>query len=77
VVLNGANEFVAIASALKVGTLTVKPVYLESLLLDSQQTSLDIFLNLLHVTLLLLKLTDQIIELLLKDFILCRRVQVV
>lgn len=76
-VLDWADILVSISTALQVSALSIQSVHLQGLLLDSQQASLDILLDLLHVTLLLLKLGDQVFELFLEDVILCGRVEVV
>lgn len=76
-VLDWADILVSISTALQVSALSIQSVHLQGLLLDSQQASLDVLLDLLHVTLLLLKLGDQVFELFLEDVILCGRVEVV
>ena len=76
-VLDWADEFITITSSLQVSALTVQSIDLECLLLDSQESCLDLFLDLLHVSLLLFKLTNQIIELSLEHIVLCRCVQVI
>ena len=76
-VLDWANEFITITSSLQVGALTVQSIDLKCLLLDSQESRLDLFLDLLHVSLLLLELTDEIIELSLEHIVLRGRIQVI
>ena len=78
VVLDRADELVTtISTTLQVGTLTVQTIDLQSFLLDSQQAGLDRLLDLLHVSLLLLELTDEVIELLLENTVLGGGVEVV
>mmetsp|Transcript_44214 Transcript_44214/g.58684 ORF Transcript_44214/g.58684 Transcript_44214/m.58684 type:complete len:424 (-) Transcript_44214:863-2134(-) len=77
VVLRRAHELVAVATVLKSGALTVKTIDFESFLLDAEQPILDVLLDLSHVVLLLLQLSDQVIELLLEHFVLSLRVQVI
>ena len=77
VVFDGADELITVASALQIGTLTVKPVHGERLLLDPQEARLDVLFDLLNVVLFLLKLLDQVLELLLEHLVLCRCVQVI
>lgn len=76
-ILDWANEFITITSSLQVGALTVQSIDLKCLLLDSQESRLDLFLDLLHVSLLLLELTDEIIELSLEHIVLRGRIQVI
>lgn len=76
-VFGGAHEFIAIATSLQVGTLTVERVDLQGFLLDAEEALLDVFLNLLDIVLFFLELSFEIVELFLKDFILSGRVQVV
>ena len=78
VVLDRADELVTtISTTLQVGTLTVQTIDLQSFLLDSQQAGLDRLLDLLHVSLLLLELPDEVIELLLENTVLGGGVEVV
>ena len=78
VVLDRADELVTtISTTLQVGTLTVQTIDLQSFLLDSQQAGLDRLLDLLHVSLLLLELTDEVIELLLENTVLGGGVEVI
>ena len=76
-VFGRAHEFIAVATSLQVGTLTVERVDLQSLLLDAEEALLDVLLNLLDIVLLFLELSFEIVELFLEDFILSGRVQVV
>ena len=76
-VLDGANVLITITTTSKVSTLTVETINLQCLLLDPQQTCLDVLLNLLNITLFFLELRDQILKLLLKNFVLSCGVQVI
>ena len=58
VVFDGSNELITITTALKVGTLTVQTIDLKGLLLDVQQSALDLLLNILDISLLRLQLID-------------------
>ena len=63
VVLGRANKlvFLAIAAVLEGGALTVKTIDFKSLLLDSQQSVLDVLLDLCHIILFLLELRNQVV----------------
>ena len=76
-VLDGANVLITITTTSKVSTLTVETINLQCLLLDPQQTSLDVLLDLLNITLFFLELRDQILKLLLEHFVLSCGVQVI
>lgn len=76
-VFDGADVLIAITTASEVGALTIETIDLEGLLLDSQETCLDVLLNLLDITLLLLELRDQIFKLLLEHLVLSGRVKVI
>ena len=76
-VLYWADELITITSSLQVGALTVQSIDLKCLLLDSQESCLDLFLDLLHVSLLLLELTNEIIEFSLEYIVLRGRIQVI
>ena len=52
VVFDGSDELITISTALKVGTLTVQTIDLKGLLLDVQQSALDLLLNILDISLL-------------------------
>ena len=77
VVFDGSNELITITTALKVGTLTVQTIDLKGLLLDVQQSALDLLLNILDISLLRLQLIDQVVKLLLENLVLRSRVEVI
>lgn len=76
-VLGRSDEFVTVTASLQVGTLSVEAIHLQSLLLDLEQSILDVLLNVHHIGLFLFKLTNQVVELLLENLILSRRVKVI
>ena len=76
-VLGWALVLITVASALQIGTFTVQTIDLQGLLLDLEQAILDALLDLHHVGLLLLKLANQVIQLLLQHVVLRLRVQVI
>ena len=77
VVFDGSDELITISTALKVGTLTVQTIDLKGLLLDVQQSALDLLLNILDISLLRLQLINQIVKLLLQHLVLRGRVEVI
>ena len=77
VVFDGANELVTISLALQLGADSVQSVHFQCLFLNLEQASLDSFLLLLDVLLLVSKLIDEIIKFLAESLVLCRGVEVV
>ena len=77
VVFDGSDKLITISTALKVGTLTVQTIDLKGLLLDVQQSALDLLLNILDISLLRLQLIDQVVKLLLEHLILRGRIEVI
>ena len=76
-VLVGSLEVFAVAAALQLRALPVQAIDFECLLLNLEQTFLDVLLNSLHVLLFFFELTNKVFELLLKNFVLSRSVQVI
>ena len=76
-VFNGTDEFITITATLERSALTVEPVHSECLLLNAQQSSLDVLLDLLDIFLFLFELANQIVKLLLEHLVLGSRVQVI
>ena len=77
VVFDGSNELITITTALKVGTFTVQTIDLKGLLLDVQQSALDLLLNILDISLLRLQLINQVVKLLLENLVLRSGVEVI
>ena len=77
VVFDGSDELITISTALKVSTLTVQTIDLKGLLLDVQQSALDLLLNILDISLLRLQLIDKVVKLLLENLVLRGRVEVI
>ena len=77
VVFDGSDELITISTALKVSTLTVQTIDLKRLLLDVQQSALDLLLNILDISFLRLQLIDQVVKLLLEHLVLRGRVEVI
>ena len=78
-VLSRANELIllAIATVLEGGALTIQTIDFKGLLLDSQQAVLDVLLDLSHIILLLLELSNEVVKLLLKHLVLSLSVEVI
>ena len=77
VVFDGSDELITITTTLKVSTLTVQTIDLKGLLLDVQQSALDLLLNILDISLLRLQLIDQVVKLFLENLVLRSGVEVI
>jgi len=76
-VLLRTDRFVTITAILESSAHSVETIDLESLLLNAEESVLDVLLNGGHVVLFLLQLVDQVIKFLLKHLVLRLCVEVV